>query len=175
MFKEMRLSEVKNKIDQSKWTPLRRAQVAAKRGFLYYGSLAQEIYNLYGDAGLKALEQQMDKAAARYVPALLREYDIHGNDARTVAAYFVIADKLVFDIDFEIVEESPRKVVLRVGGKCPLMEDPANTPGGPQICQAGLAHERRACAIVNPKLRVSAPKLMTLGDPYCDIVFELGD
>jgi len=32
--------------------------------------------------------------------------------------------------------------------------------------------EKVAAEIINPRIRVSSTKLMTAGDPYCEIVFD---
>jgi len=34
------------------------------------------------------------------------------------------------------------------------------------------AFEKAAAEIVNPKIKIISGKLMTAGDPYCEIIFE---
>ena len=175
MNNEFKLSEVKDRIDWSKWTSERLRKLGTVRGFRYYGNTLAEAYSLDKEATLKAIEKTWGKAARTYVTPFLKNYDIPGNDAKTVASHFIVADKLIWDMAWEILEESPKRVRMRISGWCPLWETPMEVPGSPEMCMAAFEYERQACAVVNPKLKVSVPLLMSRGDSYCEMIFELED
>jgi hypothetical protein len=42
----------------------------------------------------------------------------------------------------------------------------------PTFCRAFGTFEEEAAKIVNPKIKTYFTKLMTQGDPYCELVFE---
>ncbi len=164
------VSEVK--LDETKWTAKRRQESSIKRVEEYYGNLAKEIYKKYGFEGTQCNNDQMIETAKKYVPRALKNFHIVGNDCRTVAAYFKLVDKIVFDTDFEILEDTPRRVVMRGSTGCPLSSNPQEELCS-EICEGGMGHEVIACQIVNPALTFHNLKLMSAGDESCDLCFEL--
>ena len=109
MSKSIPVSEVS--YDGKKWPEKRRREISTYLAEEYYSKLAKEIYKKYGFEGTQCNNDQMMEMARKYVPRALQNFHIVGNDCRTVAAYFKLVDKIVFDTDFEVLEDSPRRVV----------------------------------------------------------------
>ena len=112
------------------------------------------------------------EAADNYVIMSLKNYNIQGNDARTVGGYYKILHDIIFENKLEIIEDAPDKVVLRNSGFCPLSGNPKEDLT-PEMCLSSMGHEHKACEIINPELKFSVPNLRSAGQPYCDYVFEL--
>ena len=168
-----KLSELK--LDEKEWPEIRRLKASARRGWEYAGMLLKEIYKNYGGEGVeKCFNSVMIQQAEKYFFPGLKKFNIKGNDCRTVAAYFMLADLIVFPgfSGFEVIEDSPKRVVLR-GYQCPFTRDPAKDLAG--VCEHGYGNEATACRLLNPKIKYSNPKLMNRGDPYCELVFEMED
>jgi hypothetical protein len=164
------VSEVK--IDTSKWTEKRSRFSSIRRAEEYYGGLVKEMYKTYGVEGCQANNDQMIEMGRKYVPRALKNFNIVGNDCRTVAAYFKLVDKIVFDTDFEIVEDTPRRVVMRGATGCPLSSNPQEELCA-DICNNGQGHEIVACQVINPALTFRNIKFMSAGDDFCELCFEL--
>jgi hypothetical protein len=168
--KSIPVSEVS--YDKSKWTEKRCLDSSMHRAEDYYGGLVKEMYKRYGVEGCQANNDQMMEMARKYVPRALKNFHIVGNDCRTVAAYFKLVDKIVFNTDFEVLEDTPRRVVLRGSSGCPLSAHPQDELCV-DMCENGMGHETIACQIVNPALTFHNLKLMSAGDDSCDLCFEL--
>jgi hypothetical protein len=158
--------------DEKKWTGQRCREISIHRGEEYYGKLAKEIYKKYGFEGTQCNNDQMIEMARKYVPRALKNFHIVGNDCRTVGAYFKLVDKIVFDTDFEIVEDTPRRVVLRGSSGCPLARIP-QVELCAEMCEGGQGHELVACEIINPAIKFTNISLMSAGDESCTMAFEL--
>ena len=170
MSKSIPVSEVS--YDTSKWTEKRCLLSSTHRAEEYYGGLVKEMYKRYGIEGCQANNDQMMEMAKKYVPRALQNFHIVGNDCRTVAAYFKLVDKIVFNTDFEVLEDTPRRVVLRGSSGCPLSNNPQEELCV-DLCENGMGHETIACKVVNPALTFRNLKLMSAGDDSCDLCFEL--
>jgi len=170
MNESIPVSEVS--FDESKWTEKRCRESSILRAEEYYGTLVKEMYKRYGFEGTQCNNDQMIETAKKYVPRALKNFHIVGNDCRTVAAYFKLVDKIVFDTDFEVLEDTPRRVVLRGSSGCPLSNNPQEELCA-EMCEGGMGHELIACQIVNPALTFRNLKLMSAGDESCDLCFEL--
>ena len=170
MSKSKPVSEVS--YDEKKWTEKRRRDVSTHMVEEYYAKLAKEIYKKYGFEGTQCNNDQMMEMARKYVPRALKNFHIVGNDCRTVAAYFKLVDKIVFDTDFEIVEDTPRRVVLRGSSGCPLARFPQFELCS-EMCEGGQGHELVACEIINPQIKFLNISLMSAGDESCTMAFEL--
>jgi hypothetical protein len=168
--KSIPVSEVK--FDANKWTEKRLLFCSTRRAEEYYGGLVKEMYKRYGIDGCQANNDQMIEMAKKYVARALENFHIVGNDCRTVAAYFKLVDKIVFDTDFEVLEDTPRRVVLRGSSGCPLSSNPQEELCV-EMCENGMGHEVIACQVVNPALTFRNLKLMSAGDDSCDLCFEL--
>jgi hypothetical protein len=170
MGKSIPVSEVK--LDEKRWTEKRVIDTSIHRAEEYYGALVREMYKMYGFEGTQCNNDQMMEMGRKYVPRALKNFHIVGNDCRTVAAYFKLVDKIVFDTDFEVLEDTPRRVVLRGGSGCPLSSHPQDELCQ-DICDGGMGHELVACQIINPELKFYNLKVMSAGDDSCDLCFEL--
>lgn len=163
-------------LDEKEWPMSKRYEVASVRAWQYYGDVMKEVYEKFGDQALECFSNQMRKAAERYVPKALKHFNIPGHDARSVAAYFILADGIVFPkLKWNVVETSEKKTILRCGPPCPIGHDPYGKDLPPEICRALLSHERTAAKLINPKLRLIDSKLMCAGDEYCELIFVLED
>jgi hypothetical protein len=170
MGKSIPVSEVK--LDENRWSEKRRQESSIHRAEKYYGELVKGVYRKYGFEGTQCNNDQMMEMARKYVARALKNFHIVGNDCRTVAAYFKLVDKIVFDTDFEILEDTPRRVILRGSSGCPLSNNPREELCK-EICDGGQGHELVACEIINPQIKFSNLKLMSAGDDSCDMLFEL--
>ena len=164
------VSEVK--LDENRWTEKLVRETSICRAEEHYGALVREMYKMYGFEGTQANNEQMMEMARKYVPRALKNFNIVGNDCRAVAAYFKLVDKIVFDTDFEVLLDTPRKVILRGASGCPLSSHPQDELCQ-EICDGGLGHETVACETINPALKFYNLKLMSAGDDSCDLCFEL--
>ena len=163
---------IKVQYDASKWTEKRCRFSSTHRAEEYYAELVKNMYKRFGVEGCQANNDQMMEMGKKYVPRGLKTFHIVGNDCRTVAAYFKLVDKIVFDTDFEILEDTPRRVVLRGSSGCPISSNPQEELCR-DICDYGQGHEAVACQIINPNIKFYNPKLMSAGDDSCDLVFEM--
>lgn len=170
MSESIPVSEVS--FDEIKWTEKRCRESSILRAEEYYGTLVKKMYKKYGFEGTQCNNDQMIEMAKKYVPRALKNFHIVGNDCRTVAAYFKLVDKIVFDTDFDVLEDTPRRVVLRGSSGCPLSNNPQEELCA-EMCEGGMGHEIIACQIVNPALTFRNLKLMSAGDESCDLCFEL--
>ena len=79
-----------------------------------------------------------------------------------------ISRQLWADFRVKLIREG-KKVIYRLHQPClwfPDLDIPAS------VCQAIFNFEREACRLVNPKVKATANKIMTAGDPVCETVFE---
>ena len=160
------------KLDEKRFSEKRRQESSIHRAEEYYGGLVKGMYKKFGFEGTQCNNDQMMEMAKKYVPKALKNFHIVGNDCRTVAAYFKLVDKIVFETDFEILEDTPRRVVMRGSSGCPLSSNPQEELCA-EICEGGMGHELIACQIVNPALTFRNLNLMSAGDDSCDLCFEL--
>ncbi len=170
MSESQPVSEVK--LDEERWPKKRCQESSIRRGMEYWGGLVKEMYKKYGLEGTQCNNEQMIEMAKKYVANALKNFHIVGNDCRTIAAYFKLVDRIAFDMDFEILEDTPRRVVLR-GTWCPYSTNNPQEELCAEICEGGMGHELTACQIINPELTFRNLKLMSAGDDSCDLCFEL--
>ena len=158
--------------DEKIWNKERNQNSSINRAEEYYSGVIKETYKKYGVEGCTCNDDQMREMAYKYVPRALKTFNIVGNDCRTVAAYFKLVDKIVFETDFEIVEDTPRRVVMRGSSGCPLSRNPQEELCR-DICDNGQGHELVAVQIINPEIKFYNLKLMSAGDDSCTMAFEL--
>lgn len=131
---------------------------------MYMAAVGQEIGK---DRALAILTKMCENIGPIQGEMLKQQHNIQGDDAKAA-----LAMKIPFDagmgISFEVMEESPQKVVVKVG-RCPLYE----------ACQmAGLDAEEmcRAASIplvngmlktLNPALSYELQKFRSSADDYC--------
>ena len=175
MAEEFRLSDLK--LDETRYPPLRQAQTAHKRILEYWGKYIAEVYDTNRELALHALERMMTKAAETYVLPFLKSFNIPGNDARTVASFFLIASGIIWGIQgkYEIVEDTPQRFDgIWYLDHC-VVSSTDDIRKRPELCYYASAFERTACRLINPKLKWSCPRNLTRGDSLCEVIFELED
>jgi len=158
------------KLPEEEWPEIRRAKASANTGWAYFADLVKTMHNVLGEEKTaQILSAFMAGNAERYVKPGMAGFGIRGNDAWALASYFKLATGDVIGYNIELIQESPKKVWYRLYPPCiwfPKLDIP------PSFCRAMAAFEKVAAEIVNPKIKVSSTKLMTAGDPYCEIAFE---
>jgi hypothetical protein len=130
------------------------------------------IYKGFGKEGLEVVHDVTANSTRKYTVMALKAHGLKGNDARTFGGYYKIFHKIIYGNDLEIIEDTPKRVVFRNSGFCPLSTNPKKELK-PEICLSYMGHEQRAAEIINPKLKFSVPKLRSAGDRYCEYVAEL--
>ena len=87
-----------------------------------------------------------------------------------LASYLKLATGDIIGYRIDLIKESPKKVIYRLYPPCiwfPKLDIP------PSFCRRGFMNfELAAAKIINPKIKVSYTKVMTAGDPYCEVILE---
>jgi hypothetical protein len=164
------MQEEQPKLDENKWTEMRKIKAANSTGWSYFESLVKTMHKTLGEEKCcSILSELMKENAQKYVAAGMKKFNIEGNDAWALASYFKLATGDVIGYKAELVKESEKKVYYRLYPPClwfPKLDIP------PSFCRALGTMEVEACKIINPNIKVRFEKLMTAGDPYCELVFE---
>ncbi len=158
------------RLDENKWTELRKAKAANNTGWRYFEGLVKIMHRELGEEKSCAiLAEFMKENARKYVAEGMKKFKIEGNDPWALASYFKLATGDIIGYKTELVRESPKKVCYRLYPPClwfPNLDIP------PSFCRALGTMEVEAAKIINPKIKISFKKLMTDGDPYCELLFE---
>ena len=156
-----------------KWPDIRRAKASAKTGWGYFEGLVKEMHIQLGEAKTaEILASLMRKNAQKYIKAGMKGFGIEGNSPWSIANYFKLATGNVIGYKIELFKDSDKKVRYRLYPPClwfPGLDIP------PSFCQALGCFEHEAVEMLNPKIKVTLDKLMTAGDPYCELTFEERD
>lgn len=154
------------------WTPERRWKATGKARGRYIGDLEEAVVERWGEEGLKVIGEVYRRAAERTFLQGLKSFGIEGNDATAFAKFFVVANSVI-GYDMELVEATPKRAVVRYH-TCHLFPTPSEQCA--RLCRhANFGFELRAVELLNPKLKVSMPKLQSEGAPYCELVIEEGE
>lgn len=157
-------------LSEKEWPEVRRINAANKTGWGYFGGLVKTLHRELGEEKTsQILSIFMAENAQKYVKAGMKGFGIKGNDAWSLASYFKLATGDIIGYRVELIEESPKKVAYRLYPPCvwfPEQDIPAS------FCRALGIFEEEAAKIINPKIKTYFTKLMTEGDPYCELVFE---
>lgn len=160
------------KLSEEEWPEIRKVKAQRNTGWLYVMGLIRAIYNSLGEEkACEILADFMAQNANHFFPLGLKVFGIEGNDHRAAASYFKLADGDILGMNIEWIEESPRKVILRYHPPCGLFPDLNEPCATPKMCLALGNFEFTAAKLV-PNVKVTFAKMLTAGDPYCDIVFE---
>lgn len=160
------------KLSEEKWPEVRKVKAQRNTGWLYVLGLIRAIHNSLGEEkACEILAGFMAQNARNFFLPGLKTFGIEGNDHRAVASYFKLADSDVLGANVEWIEESPKKVILRYHPPCGLFPDLNEPCATPKMCLALGNFEFTAAKLV-PNVKVTFAKMLTAGDPYCDIVFE---
>ena len=152
------------------WPELRRAKASANSGWTYFANLVKTLHRELGEERTcQVLKALMADNARRFVLPGMKGFGLQGRDPWALASYFKLATGEVLGYKVMLVKESPRRVLYQVHPPClwfPDLDIPAS------FCRAMGEFEREACRLVNPKISVTVNKLMTAGDPYCELAFQ---
>jgi hypothetical protein len=160
-------------LSEKEWPELRRIKAANKTGWSYFGALVKMLHQEVGEEKTRQiLSIFMAENAKKYVKPGMKAFGIEGTDPWSLASYFKLATGDIIGYRTELIEESPRKVAYRLHPPClwfPELDIPSS------FCRALVTFEEEAAKIVNPRIKIYFTKLMTEGDPYCEIIFEEGE
>lgn len=161
------------KLAKEKWPEIRKIKASKNTGWEYFANLVKTMHKELGEEKTgQILASFMSENARRYVKPGMKGFGIEGNDAWALASYFKLATGDVIGYKARLVRESPKKVRYQLHPPCiwfPELDIP------PSFCRALGSFEQAACQTVNPNISAYSTKLMTAGDPYCEIVFEESD
>ena len=157
-------------LSEKEWPELRRKKAANKTGWSYFGALVKTLHRELGEEKTRQiLSIFMVENAKKYVKPGMKVFGIEGTDPWSLASYFKLATGDIIGYRTELIEESPRKVAYRLHLPCLWFPD-LDIP--PSFCRALGTFEEEVAKIVNPRIKTYFTKLMTEGDPYCEIIFE---
>lgn len=153
-----------------KWPEIRKAKAAAKTGWSYFEGLTKEMQRQLGDAKTcEILAGLMRNNARKYIKAGMKGFGIEGTDPWSIANYFKLTTGDIIGYKVELFKDSEKKTRYRLYAPCiwfPGLDIP------PAFCQALGCFEEESVKMLNPKIKVTMDKLMTAGDPYCELTFE---
>lgn len=170
------MGQVEYQLSEEQYPYKRRWKAAVSARSLYQGDIMKLLYEKFGNEGLKLIsEVYSNKAKAVFMPGR-KSFEIEGTGAKDFLLYFHYSGQIMYPMfKTEITPGSDeKKASVRYYG-CPLWAEPAKVRGGAEMCEACLAFEKTAAAMINPKLKVYYSKLLTKGDSYCEITAEVED
>lgn len=162
------------KLPEEEWPEVRKVKAARNTGWTYFINLMKTMHRMLGEQKTCEIlaESQAENAKRFFLPAL-KGFGVRGNDPRAAASYFKLADGDILGANVQWIEESPQKVILRFHPPCALFPDLTEAHATPKICLALGNFEYTAAKLLNVK--VTFTKLITAGDPYCEVLFETLD
>ena len=151
------------------WPELRRVKASNKTGWSYFEHLVKTMHKELGEERTaEILEVFMRDNARRFLVPAMKSFGLDGNDAWSIASYFKLATGDVIGYKAELSRLEPNVVSYKLFPPClwfPDLDIPAS------FCRALGCFEEEAAEIVNPNVEIKTVKLMTAGDPYCEILF----
>lgn len=135
----------------------------------YYGILMVNLYDKFGEKGLSLISNQWSKNAEKYIKNNFERFGVKDKGPKGFAIVYYLMDNIV-GLKNEIVELTDKKAVNRFPF-CAIFPQP--NLGCPEVCIATSAFEKRAVEIINPRVKVSLTKMLTAGDPFCEVVWEI--
>jgi len=156
-------------LSEIEWPELRKAKASSKTAWRYFEHLVKTLHAELGEertAGI--LAEFMRGNARRFVVPAMRSFGLEGKDAWSLASYFKLATGDIIGYKAELSRPEPGVVSYRLYPPCLWFPD-LDIP--PSFCKALGCFEEEAARIVNPAIEIRHTKLMTAGDPYCEILF----
>ena len=151
------------------WPELRRIKAANKTGWTYFANLVKLLLDELGEEKTAdIIGKFMTRNAQQFFMPGMKGFGVTGNDPWAIASYFKLATGDIIGYKAELVREG-KKVIYRLYPPClwfPELDIPAS------VCEAIGNFEKEACRLINPKVKATATKIMTAGDPVCETVFE---
>lgn len=158
------------RLDENTWPEIRRIKAAGNTGWRYFENLVKTMDKFLGEEKTcEILAAFMAENARRFVLPGMKAFGLEGKDPWSLASYFKLATGDIIGYKIELIQESPRKVRYRLYPPClwfPKLDIP------PSFCRAMGSFEEEAARLVNPRIKIKGEKLMTAGDPYCELIFE---
>lgn len=163
--------ESKNyELDENEWSELRKSKAAAKTAWSYFEGITKEMHKQLGEEKTcEILGSLMRENARKYIKSGMKGFGIVGNDPWSIASYFKLATGSVIGYKAELIKDSDKKVRYRLYPPC-IWFPKGDIPSS--FCHALSCFEQEAVEILNPKIKITMDKLMTAGDPYCELIFE---
>ena len=158
-------------LPEEEWPEIRRLKASSNTGWTYFANLMKTMHRLMGEEkACEILAESQAENAKRFLLPAMKSFGVEGNDPRAAASYFKLADGDILGANVEWIEESPQKVILRFHPPCALFPDLSEAHATPKMCLALGNFEYTAAKLLNVKITFT--KMITAGDPYCDVVFE---
>ncbi len=156
-------------LPEDKWPELRRVKASNKTGWSYFEHLVKTLHKELGEEKTaNILEIFMKDNARNYVVPAMKAFGLEGNDAWSLASYFKLATGDIIGYKADLSRPEPNVVSYKLHPPCLWFPD-LGIP--PSFCRSMGMFEKEAAKIVNPNIEVKQVKLMTDGDPYCEILF----
>jgi hypothetical protein len=156
-------------LQEDQWPELRRVKASNKTGWGYFEHLIKTVHTELGEAKTaEILEVFMRNNAKRFVVQSMKSFGLEGNDAWSLASYFKLATGDIIGYKVELSRPESNVVSYKLYPPClwfPDLDIPAS------FCRSMGCFEKEAAKIINPSIEVKHTKLMTDGDPYCEILF----
>lgn len=160
-------------LSEDHWPTVRKLKAANKTAWSYFASLIKILHRSLGEMETcKILEELMTENARKYFLPGLKAFGIEGCDPYSLATYFKLTTGEIIGYDVEIEKVSRKEVVYRLQPPCIWFPD-LDIP--PSFCRALGAFEREAVHLVNPRINVTMPRIMTEGHPHCELIFKEED
>lgn len=151
------------------WPELRKVKASNKTGWSYFEHLVKTMHAELGEERTaEILEKFMENNARKFLLPAMRSFGLEGTDAWSLASYFKLATGDIIGYKAELSRPQPNVVSYKLYPPClwfPNLDIPAS------FCRAMGCFEREAAKILNPNIETKTVKLMTAGDPYCEIQF----
>ena len=156
-------------LQEDKWPEIRRVKASNKTGWSYFENLVKTLHPELGEERTSdILETFMRNNASKYLVPAMKSFGLEGNDAWTLASYFKLATGDIIGYKIELSRPEPNVVSYKLHPPClwfPDLDIPAS------FCRSMGCFEKEAARIVNPNIEIKHTKLMTDGDPYCELLF----
>jgi hypothetical protein len=118
-----------------------------------------------------------EEGGRNFFPWVKEVFNISVEDAIGAAKLVIVVGALFCgpEIEYEIVEEAPERVVIRYDAKCPWWNRWKEQEVAHEVFPCYPIHEaffEGGLKVINPKLTNKITKAMERGDPYCEDVIE---
>ena len=133
-------------------------------GQMYDASFRALAEKLGQDEALAIMRPYLEKVGEP-APIFAQMKGIEGTDARAIASLFCLYEEKVLNVEGEVTESSPERVVKQ-STKCPFQDMSSG------FCWAFTSIAEGMAKTINPEYKVSVTRMMTEGDSLCEWVVE---
>ena len=153
------------------------AQERVKRAIMgdaaIIGTMAKIIKEKYGNEGLEAIRDGLEKSFPSLMKRLAKEAGVKTGDG-TIADWAKL-EKLICSVsgmEF-LTEVTPTRGSVKIT-YCPMATQYQRT--SPDLCRMMfIGIERAIASTINPRMKVHGARYIPDGDEYCEIICELKD